>query len=208
MSTASVAIVDYGMGNVGSIKNMVAHVGGSAETTKDRESLGAAPKLILAGVGAFDEGMRRLDEPGLRPQLEELVLRKRVPLLAICVGMQLLFEGSEEGIASGLGWIPGRVRRFPNFSKESSLKVPHMGWNTVLPAKESRLTRDLPVDTRFYFVHSYYCECADLRDSLLTTSHGIEFTSAIERENIFGVQFHPEKSHRYGMTILRNFLAL
>jgi glutamine amidotransferase len=146
--------------------------------------------------------MRRINESGLRPALDHKALVERVPILGICLGMQLLVDGSEEGNEAGLGWIPGHARRFP---KGSGLKVPHMGWNRALPISDDPVTRDLGDESRFYFVHSYYVSADRPEDRMLRTGYGIEFDAGIRSGNIWGVQFHPEKSHRFGKQLLKNF---
>ena len=198
-----ITIVDYGMGNLGSIRNMLAKIGVDSEITADPEAVMAAQKLILPGVGAFDAGMQSLERSGLRAVLDERVLNARVPTLGICLGMQLMTRHSSEGDRAGLGWIDAQVRRFE--SAASGLKVPHMGWNLVAPARPAALLDDLPMESRFYFVHSYYVECRDSSDVLLTTTYGRRFDSALQRGNVWGVQFHPEKSHKFGMQLLTNF---
>jgi glutamine amidotransferase len=200
-----ITIVDYGMGNVGSIRNMLKRVGAASIVTSDPDVLARATKVILPGVGAFDNAMARINGTGVRDLLDRKALVERVPVLGICLGMQLLTRGSEEGTLAGLGWIPSETRRFP---AQDGLKVPHMGWNVARAATRSCLTRGLEDDARFYFVHSYYVAVDEPGHSILTTTYGIEFHSAIQRDNVFGAQFHPEKSHRYGMHLLRNFAAI
>lgn len=202
-----IAIIDYGMGNLGSIANMLKRVGSACVVTSDPAAIAKADKLILPGVGAFDTAMQRIFEGGLRPVLEEKALGERVPLLGICLGMQLLTESSEEGRLPGLGWIPAKTIAFRN-RIDQALKVPHMGWNIVRPSTPSRLTQGFEEVARFYFVHSYYVSISDPRNSILKTTHGVEFESAIQSGNIYGAQFHPEKSHRFGMRLLKNFADL
>lgn len=200
-----ITIVDYGMGNLGSIQNMLKRLGAKALITSDIKAIGDAEKLILPGVGAFDTAMTRVNNSGLREILDRKALTERVPILGICLGMQLLTRSSEEGRLSGLGWIPATTKRFPN---QPNMKIPHMGWNVVSCSTPSLLTAEFEPDTRFYFVHSYYVEVEERAHSILTTRYILEFDSAIQRENIFGVQFHPEKSHRFGMRLLNNFLKV
>ncbi|NIJ19298.1 glutamine amidotransferase [Sphingomonas naasensis] len=199
-----ITIVDYGIGNLGSIRNMFRRIGASAQVTSDLEEIGSATKLLLPGVGAFDNAMARINEGGLREVLDRKA-GEGVPILGICLGMQLLTSGSEEGQLPGLGWIPGRAHRLPASPR---LKVPHMGWNLVRTARRSPLTADLPPDARFYFVHSFAVQVHDRGDSLLRATHGVEFDAAIQRGNIYGAQFHPEKSHRFGMQLLSNFAQI
>jgi glutamine amidotransferase len=195
-----ITIVNYGMGNLSSIANMLRRVGVEAVSTADPKFVRTADKLILPGVGAFDNGMRQIADLGLRPALDEAVRERGTPVLGICLGMQLLTSGSEEGELSGLGWISGRTVRF----RVNGLKVPHMGWNTVRPEPGAVLFEGLEEGARFYFVHSYHVECPE-DEALAHTGYGGEFVSAVGRGRIFGVQFHPEKSHRFGMQLLRNF---
>jgi len=200
-----IVIVDYGMGNLGSIQNMLKAVGVKSRVSSDSKIVLEAEKLILPGVGAFDSAMERINGSGLREILDRKALDDKVPILGICLGMQLLTRGSEEGALPGLGWIPGDTKRFPRID---DLKVPHMGWNLVRNTSSSKLTKDLGEEARFYFVHSYAVSVDDQRNSILKTSYGIEFDSAIEKDNIMGVQFHPEKSHRFGKALFKNFAAL
>ncbi|GFE82021.1 imidazole glycerol phosphate synthase subunit HisH 2 [Steroidobacter agaridevorans] len=198
-----ITIVDYGMGNLGSIRNMLTKIGAASEISSDPRAVMAAQKLILPGVGAFDAGMQSLERNGLRSVLDERVLGARVPTLGICLGMQLMTRHSAEGDRAGLGWIDAQVLRFE--PGDAGLKVPHMGWNLVAPARPDALLENLPEQSRFYFVHSYYVACADRNDVLLTTSYGRQFDSGLHRDNVWGVQFHPEKSHKFGMQLLTNF---
>ena len=200
-----VLIIDYGMGNIGSLRNMFRRIGAADDVAGDEASIARAGKLLLPGVGAFDSAMRRLRETGLSEAIRKRALADRVPVLGICLGMQLLTDGSEEGREPGLGIIPARARRFPASGK---LKVPHMGWNLVRKSGPSPLTDGLPDDSRFYFVHSYHVQVTDQRHSILKASYGIEFDAAIQRDNVFGAQFHPEKSHRFGMAMLKAFSDL
>ncbi len=202
-----IVIIDYRMGNLGSILNMLKKVGAAAVISADPSVIGEATKLILPGVGAFDNGMKSLQEQGLVPALEEAVMRRKVPILGICLGMQLMTKDSEEGKLPGLGWIDAKTVRFHHDPSED-LKVPHMGWNTVTVRKESSLFRDMFPEPRFYFVHSYHAVCQDPGDVLTMTRYGYEFVSAFQRNNIMGVQYHPEKSHTFGMRLLKNFAEL
>lgn len=198
-------VVDYGMGNLGSIVNILRRVGVSATIGTTAEEVQAASKLILPGVGAFDNGMRNLDQLGLLPVLNQLVLQQRVPILGICLGMQLLTRGSEEGDLPGLGWIDAETVRF-RFEPHDQLKIPHMGWNEICPQQpQHALLGDLQ-EARFYFVHSYFVRCTSPADVLATTEHGHSFCSAVAKQNIVGTQFHPEKSHRFGMQLFENFV--
>ncbi len=200
-------IVDYGLGNLGSIANMLRKIGVSSMVTSNASDIANADKIILPGVGAFDNGMTKLQSLDLIGILNYKVNKDHVPILGICLGMQLMTHSSDEGQLCGLCWVKGRVVKF-NF-EESDLKVPHMGWNNIcLKKTESKLFTDMYDEPRFYFVHSYYVECEDKKDVLSETTYGSPFVSAIEHENIFGVQFHPEKSHKYGMRLLENFCKI
>lgn len=200
-------IVDYGAGNIGSVLNMIKRVGGQALPTGDARVLSAATKILLPGVGSFDNAMQKLQSLGLVEVLRERAAAG-IPFLGICLGMQLLASGSEEGVLPGLDLISGTVRKFLLDTSQTSLKIPHMGWNLIRHVKDSRLTAGLDDRSRFYFVHSYHYECANAADRLLETQHGYAFTSGVERGNVMGVQFHPEKSHRYGMQLIKNFVEL
>ncbi len=200
-----ITIVDYGMGNLGSIWNLLRHIGVPAVVTSDLDCITKADKLILPGVGAFDAAMARINSSNLRQVLDRKTLEERIPVLGICLGMQLLTRSSEEGQLPGLGWVAATTSRFP---PKPDLKVPHMGWNVVTPTRESPLTKDLPEESRFYFVHSYYVHVDNEEDSILKTSYGISFDAAIQHGNIYGAQFHPEKSHKFGMKLLTNFARL
>jgi len=200
-----IAIVDYDMGNVASVANMLKRIGGPPSVlTRDPEVLRRAERIILPGVGAFDKGMRNLSAFGLRAPLDEAALERRVPILGICLGMQLLTKSSEEGAEPGLGWIDATTRRF-RFPADTGLKVPHMGWNYVVAKRPNPLINGAD-RKRFYFVHGYYVECTRPEDVLGTACYGADFVCAIGRENIYGVQFHPEKSHKFGMALLEGFV--
>ena len=200
-----ITIVDYGLGNLGSIKNMFKRVGVESEIQSDLNLIGQAEKILLPGVGKFDAAMFRINERGLREVLERKALQEKVPVLGVCLGMQLLVKGSEEGLLDGLGWIDGYVKRFES---DRSLKVPHMGWNVVRSSNPNRLIEELPVESRFYFVHSYFVETEKPENSMLKTTYGREFDSGIVFENIYGVQFHPEKSHKFGLALFKQFAEL
>lgn len=200
-----ITVVDYGVGNLGSIQNMLKRIGVESQLTSDLNLIANATKLILPGVGAFDNAMSRINSNGLREILDKKALNERIPILGICLGMQLLTNGSEEGNIPGLGWIPASTRRFPN---DIGLKVPHMGWNVVTPSTPSKLTQKFEEESRFYFVHSYYVTVENPKNSILKTTYGVEFDAAIQNDNIYGAQFHPEKSHRFGMTLFQNFAEI
>jgi glutamine amidotransferase len=201
-----VTIIDYGMGNIGSLENMVEKVGGRARLAKTAAELASAEKIILPGVGSFDNGMKRLNDLGFSEALRQKVLVEKRPLLAICLGMQLLTSRSEEGTMPGLGFIDATTLKFK--LSDASLRIQHMGWNEVTIRKESPLFVGMDAEPSFYFVHSYYVECNDASDVLTTTSYGVDFTSSLQRGNIYATQFHPEKSHKYGKRLMKNFVEL
>lgn len=198
-----IAILNYNVGNITSINNMLNRVGLNSVITADLNVIESASHLILPGVGSFDYCMKQLRQSPFYSHLNRLVFDDKKPILGVCVGHQMLFDKSEEGIESGLGWIKGKVVKFD--SKALNLRVPHMGWNYV----DSYNTNDGLFEglelAKFYFVHSYYCIPESPTSSIAKTKYGIEFTSAIKENNILGVQFHPEKSHRYGMKLYENF---
>jgi glutamine amidotransferase len=202
-----ITIVDYGMGNVGSILNMLRYLGHDARISSQQVEIRSASKLIMPGVGAFDAGMKNLAAAGLRDALDECVLEKMVPILGICLGMQLLSKSSEEGTERGLGWLDAQTVRFRLDASATELKVPHMGWNLVHARRADPLLAGLEHEARFYFVHSYHLVCHDSADELGCTNHGYTFTSIVRRGHIQGTQFHPEKSHRFGMKLLGNFAS-
>jgi glutamine amidotransferase len=202
-----ITIIDYGMGNLGSILNMFKRIGVESEISGDLGKIADATKILLPGVGAFDAAMERINAAGFKEILNRKALQEKVPVLGICLGMQLLTDSSEEGKLPGLGWIPGKTVKF-SFENGSKLKVPHMGWNLVNEKHSGALIENLPPEPRFYFVHSYYVKANDPLNVLATTTHGVEFDSIIQRENILGAQFHPEKSHKFGMKLLENFARI
>ncbi|MFW0743021.1 imidazole glycerol phosphate synthase subunit HisH [Aliarcobacter butzleri] len=195
-------IIDYGLGNLGSIANMIKKVGHKSIITSDLEDIKNATKLILPGVGSFDNGMRNLAELGMIEILNQKVLIEKIPILGICLGMQLMTKSSEEGKLTGLGWLDAQTKKFVS----DTLKIPHMGWNLIKHEKSSHLFAECESEKRFYFVHSYYVGCNNQEDILTDTNYTHDFVSSFEKENIVGVQFHPEKSHKFGMSLLKNFL--
>lgn len=201
-----ITIVNTGISNVNSVHNMLTRIGCEAHIVVDAQQVRAAPKLILPGVGAFDAGMRALGESGLGEAIREAVLERGASLLGICLGMQLLLDGSEEGRLPGLGLVPGHARRFR--VETSGLRVPHMGWNSVRWLRPSPVFPSDSAEQRFYFVHSYYAECGDSADAVGLTNYGHEFVAVLQRGRVHGAQFHPEKSHRFGMDVLSAYARL
>jgi glutamine amidotransferase len=199
-----IAVVNYGLGNLHSVQKAVAFVGGDPLVTDDPQAILNADKIILPGVGAFADGMRGLESRGLADVIRQAA-EDGIPLLGICLGMQLLFDQSEEkGEHAGLGLVPGKVL----FFTQKDIKVPQIGWNQVAAAKPSALIQAIPNGAYFYFNHGYYCSPSDESDVLLTTDYGLRYASAVQRNNVFGVQFHPEKSQKYGLQLLRNFVEM
>lgn len=205
-----ITIVDYGMGNLGSVANMIRKVGGEAQITGDIDTISNATKLILPGVGAFDGAMNRLHDQNLVDVLNKKALEDKIPVLGICLGMQLLTDGSDEGKRPGLGWIPGRAHSFKKAFQEKGISeeylVPHMGWNSVRIQNNCALTTDFYDEMRFYFVHSFYVKADNPENKMLEATHGISFDAALVRDNIYGMQFHPEKSHKFGFKVFQSFL--
>lgn len=201
-------IVDYGLGNVEAFLTMFKRLGFEATRAKTAADLHGASKIILPGVGAFDKAIQLLDESGMRPVLEVLVQKDQVPVLGVCVGMQILATASEEGHRQGLGWVPGNVRSFRSEEKAASLPLPHMGWNDVQPKSGSRIFSGLESDARFYFLHSYFFQCDDTSHVAATAFYGVDFTCTVSSGNVYGVQFHPEKSHMFGAQLLKNFAEI
>lgn len=203
-----ISIVDYGLGNIRAFSNMFKRLSIGARVVTSADDLRGATKLILPGVGAFDHAMALLQGSGMRPALDEAVIGRKVPVLGICVGMQILADASDEGDLPGLGWIPGRVRAFRSVPQLAGLPLPHMGWNDVQPVAGATLFAGMEADARFYFLHSYYFEGARPEFTAATATYGIDFSCAVRSGNVFGVQFHPEKSHHWGAQLLRNFAEI
>lgn len=200
-----IAIVDFDIGNISAIVNMLQRLGIACCVTKDSQEIEQADHIILPGNGAFDACMKNLRASGLIPVLEQQVLKRCVPLLGICVGAQMLGNGSAEGVEPGLNWLQMRVERFPD---QPDLRIPHMGWNHVEATKTNHLLTDsMALDTRFYFVHSYYMKPQNPAEILLSAHYGVNFAAGVVRSNIVGVQFHPEKSHRFGKKLLSAFAS-
>lgn len=204
-----ITIVDYGMGNLGSIKNMFKYIGVEATIESDVDKIKNASKILLPGVGSFDTAMKKINESDLKEVLNEKALKEQVPVLGICLGMQLLTNSSEEGSLAGLGWIDAKTMSFKN-RIDKKYRIPHMGWNIVNKSNVSLLTNGFEEfdETRFYFVHSYFVKVENEKNSILKTSYGVEFDSAIQKDNIYGAQFHPEKSHKFGMKLFENFARI
>ncbi len=204
-----ISIVNYGMGNLGSIRNMLKRIGVKSEVVSHPEEIYNASKILLPGVGAFDVAMHSIKQAGLIDVLNEKANIQQVPILGICLGMQLLTDSSEEGVQEGLGWIPAKTISFKGRINKK-FKIPHMGWNIVKKGVDSKLIEGFgkDKDIRFYFVHSYFVKVDSQQNSILRTYYGLEFDSAIQNDNIYGAQFHPEKSHKFGMRILKNFAEL
>ena len=197
-----IVVIDYGMGNLGSIANMIKKVGHKCLVSSDLKDITNATKLILPGVGSFDNGMKNLKERGMIEVLNQKVLADKTPILGICLGMQLMTKSSEEGKLSGLGWVDAQTKKFVS----DTLKIPHMGWNIIKHQKSSKLFDEYESEKRFYFVHSYYVDANQKKDILTTTPYTHDFVSSFEKENIIGAQFHTEKSHKFGMNLLKNFV--
>lgn len=198
-----ITLVDYGLGNIQAFANIYKSLGIACSIARQSAELSRASRLILPGVGAFDWAMQRLEASGLRPVLDHLVLTQQVPVLGICVGMQMMANRSEEGHLPGLGWIPGEVKRFDESLLSSKTSLPHMGWNDIAP-KQHPLFANIS-DPRFYFLHSYYFQPGSTDQVLAEAEYGEHFTAAVCREHVIGVQFHPEKSHHWGIQLLQNF---
>lgn len=203
-----IAVLDYGSGNVRAFLNAYERMKIECRATRTPEDLMGVDRIILPGVGAFDTALGQFEASGMRLRVEEMVLRGGVPMLGVCVGMQMLANRSDEGQKSGLGWMSGQVRRLEPSANGNTLRLPHMGWNRIAVSDGRGLLQDLPNGGRFYFLHSYFFDCEDPAISVATSTYGRSFTCAVNRENIFAVQFHPEKSHEDGMKVLRNFAEL
>lgn len=201
-----ITIVDYGAGNISSIQNMLKKLGEEAVLGSDPQSIENADKLILPGVGAFDTCAGKLKESGLQHSLQQAAIEKKIPVLGICVGMQLMMESSEEGKLPGLGWIEGQTLKLEQHTLAGNLKIPHMGWSEIEPDRDADLFSGFTGTPRFYFVHSYYVHPKNQEHVLAYITYGKKIPVALQRNNLLGVQFHPEKSHSYGMKLLENFI--
>ena len=203
-----ITIVDYGSGNVQAIKNIYKRLNIECIIANDTTILRNATKIIIPGVGAFDETMQQLNKSGMRECLDTLVLEKGIPVLGICVGMQIMASSSDEGELDGLGWVNARVKLFDEAELSHKPKLPHMGWNAAKPVRQHPIFESVDINKGFYFLHSYYFACDDAADTLSVTEYGKGFSSAVNKENIFGFQFHPEKSHMNGVNLFKNFAEL
>lgn len=204
-----ICIVDYGVGNIQAFLNLFKRLGLRASRADTPSALLNAERLVLPGVGQFDHAMQRLNYSGMRPKLEELVLAAQVPVLGVCVGMQMLASGSDEGTLPGLNWVPGRVRAFAKHTKSANLPTPHMGWNDLRPRAGSNLfSKGFEATPEFYFLHSYFFDAEDKEDVAATATYGLDFDAVVSRQHIHGIQCHPEKSHRWGEQLLKNFAEL
>ncbi len=203
-----ITLIDYGVGNIFAFQNVYKRLDIPTKIAKSSQDLMDAQKLILPGVGSFDYAMNRLNDSGMREKLDELVLEKKIPVIGICVGMQMMGNRSDEGNEEGLKWIDGDILKFDEKLIQHRTKLPHMGWNDVVPINNHPLFKGLERDAIFYFLHSFYFECKNPSDTIATSEYGISFSSAVNRDHIFGIQFHPEKSHHYGEKLLHNFATL
>jgi imidazole glycerol-phosphate synthase subunit HisH len=203
-----IRIVDYGVGNIQAFLTMFKRLGLEATRARCAADLEGATRLVLPGVGAFDTAMTLLNQSGMRPRLEEMVLAQQVPVIGICVGMQMLAGGSDEGVLPGLNWVPGRVKAFANTAVSQDLPMPHMGWNDLQVRPGNKLFTDFEPEPRFYFLHSYYFDAEDKADVAATAQYGLDFDCIVSKGHIHGVQCHPEKSHHFGAQLLKNFAEL
>lgn len=200
-----ITLIDYGVGNINAFVNVYKRVDVPVKIARTKEDLIGSKKLILPGVGHFDHAMSQLNQSGMREMLDELVLEKDIPVIGICVGMQMMANSSDEGQMEGLKWIDAQVKKFDEDKIDQVTRLPHMGWNDVKPVKDILLFKGLENNAIFYFLHTYYFECNREEDILATTTYGDEFASAAHHKNRYGIQFHPEKSHHYGEILLNNF---
>ena len=203
-----ITIIHYGLGNIRAFVNIYERLNIPVAVARTAGDLQHATKIILPGVGAFDYAMELLNRSGMRETLDELVLGRQVPILGVCVGLQMMAQSSEEGELPGLGWIDGTVKKLPVSGLNSKTQLPHMGWNTIQFDTPHPLLINLDRESRFYFLHSYYFHCNNKNDIVTTTQYGIQFASMVNAKNIYGVQFHPEKSHYWGTQLLMNFAEL
>lgn len=203
-----ITIINYGLGNIKAFVNVYKKLSIPVRVASTSDDLSEVQKIILPGVGAFDYAMEKLDQSGMRNRLNELVLEKDIPVIGICVGMQILAKSSEEGYLPGLGWVDATVKKFDSTKLKTTTHLPHMGWNDVSPQNDHHLFEGLEKDSKFYFLHSYYFSCNQANDAIASSNYGESFVCAINYKNIYGVQFHPEKSHHYGVKLLENFAKI
>jgi len=203
-----ITLIDYGVGNIFAFQNVYKRLNIPTKIAKTQDDLAETKKLILPGVGSFDFAMKQLNASGMREKLDELVLEKKVPVIGICVGMQMMGNRSDEGKLEGLKWIDSEILKFDESLIEQRTKLPHMGWNDVVPVKNHPLFVGLEKEAIFYFLHSFYFKCNKPTDSIAVSDYGLSFSSAVNKDNIYGIQFHPEKSHQYGEKLLHNFAKL
>jgi len=203
-----ITIVNYGLGNVRAFANVYKRLNIETKFAQTAFDLIDVEKIILPGVGSYDHAMTLLNNSGMRDELDKQVLLNKVPVLGVCLGMQIMAVSSEEGKMDGLNWIEGTVKRFDSSLIPYDTKYPHMGWNTIIPMRNDFMIKDYTDKSRFYFLHSYYYECEKEEHVLTKTEYGINFTSAINKENIYGFQYHPEKSHQNGIILLKNFAEM
>lgn len=204
-----IAIIDYGLGNIKAFANVYKRLNIPHTFATTPDQLKSASKIILPGVGAFDHAMSMLNKSGLRDVLDDVVLEQKKPVLGICVGMQMMANSSEEGEMAGLGWVPGTVKKFNHTDSiiKEKCPLPHMGWNNIIIEKDDALFNNLDVDKRFYFLHSYFFDCDKKQDCIASADYGFKYTCVVQRDNIYGIQCHPEKSHHNGVALLKNFAA-
>ena len=203
-----IVIIDYGLGNIRAFVNVYDRLNIMTKIARSAEDIKGATKIILPGVGAFDYAMSQLNASGMREELEKQVINNKIPVIGICVGMQMLAKSSDEGVLPGLGWIDGNVKLFDVSAIPFKTQLPHMGWNTIEPKIDSPLLKGFNSQSRFYFLHSYYFVCNKSDDVISETQYGIKYASAVNNNNVYGIQFHPEKSHSNGVQLLHNFAKL
>jgi glutamine amidotransferase len=203
-----ITLIDYGVGNIFAFQNVYKRLDIPTKIAKTQKDLIGAEKLILPGVGSFDYAMAQLNDSGMREKLDELVLEKKIPVIGICVGMQMMGNRSDEGKLEGLKWIDSEILKFDESLIQQRTKLPHMGWNDVTPVKNHPLFIGLEEKAIFYFLHSFYFKCNNPTESIAVSDYGISFSAAVNKDNIYGIQFHPEKSHQYGEKLLHNFAKL